>query len=110
MDGLKPRIKVPTTARPGEVMEIRTLISHPMETGYRRDARGNKVPRHIIERFTCEYSGRVVFEAEFGPGIAANPYLAFFVEAVSSGPITFTWRDDRGESWQVTKQIKVESS
>ncbi len=109
MDGLKPRVKIPSSVRAGEAMEVRTLISHPMETGYRRDLQGNKIRRHIIERFTCEYEGQVVFEAEFGPGTAANPYLVFFVKAVNSGPMTFTWRDDRGKTRRTVREVNVVS-
>ncbi|MEX2488442.1 MAG: thiosulfate oxidation carrier complex protein SoxZ [Pseudomonadales bacterium] len=108
MDRLKPRVKIPESAKPDEVMEIRTMISHPMETGYRRNTRGEIIPRHIIDRFTCEYAGQMVFEAKLGPGIAANPYLSFYVKAVSTGPMTLTWHDDRGESQQVVKQVNVE--
>lgn len=110
MDGLRPRIKVPRSATPGEIMEIRTMVSHKMETGYRRNTRGEIVPRHIINRFVCEYAGQVVFEAELGPGIAANPYLSFYVKAVSTGPITFTWQDDRGEVQQEVEQVNIVSS
>lgn len=109
MDELKPRVKVPQSVSAGELMEIRTMVSHKMETGYRRDTQGKIIPRHIIDRFTCEYAGQVVFDAEFGPGIAANPYVSFYVKAVSTGPMTFTWRDDRGETRRLVKQVEVVS-
>ncbi|MBD3649492.1 MAG: thiosulfate oxidation carrier complex protein SoxZ [Pseudomonadales bacterium] len=107
MERLKPRVKIPDRVTPGEVMEVRTLISHPMETGYRRDVYGEKIPRHIINRLSCEYGGQIVFEAEFGPGIAANPYLSFFVRAESSGPMKLTWEDDRGNRRELIKQVNV---
>lgn len=107
MERLKPRVKIPDGVSTGEIMEVRTLISHPMETGYRRDVHGEKIPRHIVNRFTCEYEGEIVFAVEFGPGVAANPYLSFFVRAGSSGPMKFTWRDDRGNRQEVVKQVNV---
>ena len=74
---IAPRIRVPRQASRGEVIEIKTLISHPMETGYRRDVQGQLLPRHIIQTFTCTYNGVEVFRADWHPAIAANPYLAF---------------------------------
>ena len=80
-------IHAPATARKGEVIEIRTLIAHPMETGYRAGADGRTLPRDIIRRFTCRYNGEVVFSAELYPAISANPYLAFNVVANASGTL-----------------------
>ncbi len=89
-------IHTPATARKGEVMEIRTLIAHPMETGYRAGADGRTLPRDILRRFTCRHKGEVVFSAELYPAIAANPYLAFNVVATASGTLDFTWEGDNG--------------
>ena len=82
----QPRIRVPSQARKGEVIEIKTLISHPMETGHRRDTQGQLIPRHIIHTFTCTYNGTEVFRADWHPAVAANPYLAFCTVAAESGP------------------------
>src|SRR5436305_5731116 len=91
-------INVPATAKKGEVVEIRTLIAHPMETGYRAGDDGKVLPRNLIRRFTCRYDGETVFSAELYPAVAANPLLSFYTVATASGPITFTWEGDNGVS------------
>ena len=89
-------INVPKTAQAGEVVTIKTLISHPMETGFRPGADGRIRPRDIITDFTCLYDGETVFRAELFPATAANPYLTFALRATRTGPLTFTWRGDNG--------------
>ena len=89
-------INVPKVARHGELVEIRVLISHLMESGQRRDERGEIIPRDIIYSFVCAYNGEEVLRADFFPAISANPYLAFSTVAQESGSITFTWIDDHG--------------
>lgn len=83
-------------ARRGETVEIRALIAHPMETGYRSGADGARLPRDILRRFTCRLDGEVVFAAELHPAIAANPYLAFPLVVRDAGTLTFTWEGDHG--------------
>ncbi|MFZ1427102.1 MAG: thiosulfate oxidation carrier complex protein SoxZ [Geminicoccaceae bacterium] len=100
-------IKLPETAAPGEVIEIRTLIQHPMETGYRPGPNGRMLPRDIIRRFTCRYDGEVVFSAELHPAIAANPFISFTVVATSTGPVTFTWEGDNDFSQTETATLTV---
>jgi sulfur-oxidizing protein SoxZ len=90
-------INVPRKARPGEVIEIKTLLSHPMETGYRRDNVGSPIPRDIISRFVCTYNGMEVFQADLFPAIAANPFLSFFMVAAESGTLEFRWTDDQAK-------------
>ncbi len=89
-------IKVPPTARRGEIIEIRTLIAHPMETGFRAGAEGQKVSRDLIRRLACRYNGQVVFSAVFHAAVAANPFCAFTTIATESGTLTFTWEGDNG--------------
>lgn len=89
-------IHVPQTARRGEVIEIRALIAHPMESGYRVGPDGRTLPRDIIRRFSCRYDGELVFSATLHPAIAANPYLAFHVVATATGVLSFTWEGDNG--------------
>lgn len=89
-------IEMPGSARRGEVIAVRVLIAHPMETGYRPGADGRVLPRDIIRRFTCRYEGEVVFAAELAPAISANPYLAFHVAATDSGTLEFEWQGDNG--------------
>jgi len=89
-------INAPTTARRGEVIEIRATIGHPMETGYRPGDDGKVLPRNIIRRFTCSYNGEVVFAADLFSAVSANPYLAFHTVATDSGTLTLTWEGDNG--------------
>ena len=103
----KPRIKVPTSAHKGEVIEIKTLISHPMETGLRKDDKGQTIPRKIIKNFTCTYAGRPAFSAELEPAISANPFIAFYVKADQSGLLAFTWTDDDGSVYKAEQQLSV---
>jgi sulfur-oxidizing protein SoxZ len=101
------RISVPKTAAKGEVIEIKTLIQHPMETGFRRDLDGNAIPVHIIERFVCTYNGQEVFRADFHPSIAANPYLTFRTVATESGRLEFIWQGDDGSVYRESAEIEV---
>ena len=89
-------ITMPATAKRGEVIEIRTLIAHPMETGYRTGDDGQILPRNILRRFSCRYDGELVFSADLFPAVAANPYLTFCTVATASGTLEFTWEGDRG--------------
>lgn len=100
-------INLPASIRRGEVIEIRTLINHPMETGYRRDSGGDLLTRDIIRRFTCRYDGEVVFSAELHAAISANPYIAFHTVAVASGLLSFTWEGDNGFAQTETRAITV---
>ena len=101
-------VSVPATARRGEIIEIKTLVAHPMETGFRRTQHGEVIPRDIIGRFVCRYNGTEVFRAEFHPAMAANPSLAFTTVATESGTIEFTWSGDRGYSLTASAAISVE--
>lgn len=101
----KPRIKVPKSAAKGEVVEIKTLISHKMETGLRKDKKGEVIPRQIINKFTCTLNDKLVFSADWHPAISANPYMAFHLRATESGTLTFAWHDDNGETY--TKSAKM---
>jgi len=89
-------IHAPTTARRGEVIEIRTLIAHPMETGFRPGPDGKLLPRDIVRRFTCRYDHELVFSAELYSAVAANPYIAFHTVATASGTLVFSWEGDNG--------------
>jgi len=101
-------INVPPKAKRGDVIEIKTLMSHIMETGYRHTADGAIVPRDIITSFTCRYNGSEIFRAELFPAIAANPFLAFFTVATESGTLDFEWTGDNGFSATATAKITVE--
>jgi sulfur-oxidizing protein SoxZ len=101
-------INVPAKARRGEVIEIKTLIAHPMETGFRVGLAGALIPRDIITRFRCTYDGEEIFRAEFSPAIAANPFLTFFTVATKTGTIAFEWTGDNGFSATEQAPITVE--
>jgi sulfur-oxidizing protein SoxZ len=100
-------LNVPKVAKRGDVIEIKALLQHPMETGYRRDASGAVVPRDIIHTVICTYNGEEVFRAELFPAIAANPFLSFFTVATESGVIALGWTDDHGETQVQTAEISV---
>ncbi|WP_229415845.1 thiosulfate oxidation carrier complex protein SoxZ [Pseudoduganella armeniaca] len=100
-------IHMPASAKAGEIVEIRALIAHPMESGYRPGADGKPVPQDVIRGFTCTYEGEPVFAAELHPAIAANPYLAFFIRASVTGTLEFTWRGDNGFAQTERKTLTV---
>ena len=91
---IKPRIKLPDVIKIGEIIEIKALITHPMETGQRRDASGQLVTRHIIKTFAATFNGQTVFKADLQPGISANPFLAFSMKVVGPGELEVAWTDD----------------
>lgn len=101
------RLAVPDTATPGEVIEIKALIQHPMESGFRRGSRGEVIERNIITQFECQFEGETVFSATFHPAIAANPILTFNMRATQSGTLGFTWTDQYGESWSDQATLTV---
>lgn len=104
----KPRVKVPKKAAAGEVITIKTLISHPMESGQRKDKQGNLVPRKIINKFACEFNGQVVFSCDMDPAVSANPYMEFNAKVNESGTFKFTWVDDDGSVYETENKITVE--
>lgn len=102
-----PRVKVPATAKAGEIVEVKTLVKHDMETGRRKDDAGNLVPKNIIQRFQVDFNGKEVFSVDMSTGIAANPFFAFPFKAVESGTFTFTWIEDSGDKKVETAEMKV---
>lgn len=101
-------IKVPKTARRGEVIEIKTLVSHIMETGFRYSTTGTAIPRDIITELVCRYNGAEIFRADLYPAIAANPFITFFTTATESGTIEFEWTGDNGFAEKASAKIDVE--
>ncbi|MGA7806895.1 thiosulfate oxidation carrier complex protein SoxZ [Bradyrhizobium sp.] len=101
-------INVPHKAKRGDIIEIKALVSHIMETGFRRTAAGDLVPRNIITSFTCRYNGEEIFRADLFPAIAANPFLSFFTIARDSGKFEFEWIGDEGFSETASASISVE--
>ena len=103
----KPRLKLPKDAKKGEIIQIKTLVQHPMETGLRKDANGNAVPRKIINKFSCAFNGKPVFSAALEPAVAANPYLQFTAKIDQGGTFRFTWVDDDGTVTTAEETITV---
>ena len=105
---VKPRIKLDKKeAKKGDIVEVKALVSHIMETGQRKDAQGQTIPRKILNKFTCTVAGKQVFQADFEPAVSANPYIQFKFKAEESGPVVLTWVDDSGEKIVGEEQIKV---
>ena len=105
--GVKPRVKVPKTAAAGETVTLKTLISHKMESGQRKDGDGNLIPRSIINRFTCEFNGKTVIDVTLEPAISTNPYFEFDAVVDAEGEFKFTWYDDDGDVYETAKSIKI---
>ncbi|AFO90961.1 thiosulfate oxidation carrier complex protein SoxZ [Phaeobacter inhibens] len=105
--GVKPRVKVPKKATAGEAVTIKTLISHKMESGQRKDKEGNVIPRSIINRFTCEFNGESVVDVTMEPAISTNPYFQFDATVPEAGDFVFTWYDDDGSVYTEQKSIAI---
>ena len=101
-------INVPRKAKRGDVIEIKTLISHIMETGFRTDQMGKVIPRDIITLFTCEYDGEEIFRANLHQAISANPFITFHTVATESGTFAFQWTGDNGFAQDASAKITVE--
>ena len=101
-------INAPSKAKRGDVIEIKTLIQHPMETGYRHDETGKAIARNIINKFVCTYNGAEVFKADLFPAISANPFITFSTVATESGVLAFNWTSDDGETQTQIVNISVE--
>jgi len=100
-------INVPATAKRGDIIEIKALMSHIMETGYRHTETGEVIPRNIITSFTCRYNGVEVFRADLFPASSANPFISFFTRATESGTLEFKWIGDRGFLETASANISV---
>lgn len=103
----KPRIKIPKKVSAGDVITIKTLVSHKMESGQRKDKEGKTIPRMIINKFSCEFNGTPVFSCDMDPAVAANPYFEFKAKVEESGTFKFTWVDDEGEVTEAEKEVAL---
>ena len=102
----KPRVKAPKKAKAGDIVTIKTLISHKMESGRRKDKKtGKLIPRHIIDTFTAKFNGTPFFTSQWHGAVSANPYLSFTFKAEKSGEFEFIWHDEKGETF--TKKSKI---
>lgn len=107
MPATDPRIKLPDSIKAGDIIEVKTLVRHVMETGNRHDKNGNPIARDIINTFIARFNGGEIFRAEFGPGISANPYLAFQLRVPGPGTIEITWIDDHGVAVSATAPLNL---
>src|SRR5256885_15767628 len=108
MADVKPRIKLDKKeAKKGDIVEVKALVQHVMETGQRKDAQGQTIPRKILNKFTCTVAGQQVFAADFEPAVSANPYIQFKFKATESGPVVLTWTDDDGSKIVGEEKITV---
>lgn len=104
----KPRVKAPKSAKKGDVVTIKTLISHTMETGLRKNKKTGKIiPRRIINKFEAKFDGVEVFTVDLDTAISANPYFQFTMKAIKSGEFEFIWTDDNGETYSKKSKLTV---
>ncbi|SLN32678.1 sulfur oxidation protein SoxZ [Roseivivax jejudonensis] len=106
-ENVTPRVRVPSSASAGETVTIKTLISHQMESGQRKDDAGNTIPRSIINRFVAAFNGETVIDVTMEPAISTNPYFEFQAKIPESGTMSFTWYDDDGSVYEESKEITV---
>ena len=104
---IRALIRLPALARRGEVVEVRVLLQHPMETGYRPGPDGRTLPRHILRRLEARFEGELVFAADLFPAIAANPYVAFTMRATASGTLVLNIEGDGGLVQRETAALAV---
>lgn len=105
----KPRIKIPKEAKKGEIIQIKTLIAHPMESGQRKSPDGKTIPRKIINKFVCEFNGKPVFAAALEPAVSANPYIQFNARIDEAGTFKFSWTDDDGTVVTAEEKITIKA-
>ena len=107
MSSIKPRVKVPKEVSINEIIEIKTLIRHPMHSGRMKDTEGNKIPKQIINAFSAKFNGQEVFKMDLEASISTNPYIVFQYKAKESGTFDFEWLDDNGEKYSISKKMSV---
>lgn len=100
-------VNVPESAAPGEIVDIKVLLQHPMETGFRTGPDGKLVPRNIIHSLRCLYLGEEVFGAKLFPAVTANPFFAFTLVAETTGEVEILWVNDSGEEHRETRTLTV---
>tara|TARA_Y100001968_G_scaffold121434_1_gene110507 strand:- start:397 stop:723 length:327 start_codon:yes stop_codon:yes gene_type:complete len=107
MSSIKPRVKVPKEVSIDEVVEIKTLIRHPMHSGRMKDPEGQIIPRQIINSFIAKFNGKEIFQMDLEPSISTNPYIVFQYKVKESGKFDFEWLDDNGEIYSISKEMTV---
>ena len=107
MSSIKPRVKVPKEVSIDEIVEIKTLIRHPMHSGRMKDPEGQTIPRQIINSFSAKFNGKEVFQMDLEPSISTNPFIVFQYKVKESGTFDFEWIDDNGEKYYISKEMTV---
>jgi sulfur-oxidizing protein SoxZ len=107
MSSIKPRVKVPKEVSIDEIIEIKTLIRHPMHSGRMKDNNGQIIPRQIINSFSAKFNGKEVFQMDLEPSISTNPFIVFQYKVKESGTFDFEWIDDNGEKYYISKEMTV---
>ena len=107
MASVKPRGKVPKEASLGEIIEIKTLLRHPMHSGRMRDTNGNIIPKQIVNKFYVNFNGELIFSMKIEQSISSNPYIVFPFKAMESGTFDFVWIEDTGEKYEMSRKISV---
>ena len=102
------KVRIPARAKKGELIEIKTQVSHDMESGQRKDGDGKPIPRRIITKFTCRWNDEPIISADWHQAVSANPFSSFFAVATASGEIRLTWWDETGEVYDYSHAIVVE--
>ena len=105
--GRNARLIVPTLVRAGEEFQIRLLIQHPMETGFRRDVDGNVLETNLLETLSLDFEGQPVFNALTMNALTANPFLTFVVVIKQSGKFNARWRDMKGNVGSISASVRV---
>ena len=103
----KPRVKIPKSVTAGDVITIKTLVSHKMESGQRKDSDGNTIPRDIINRFEATFNGERVFAVDIDPAVSANPYIEFSAKVEEAGTFKLMWTDDAGEVIELSQDVAL---
>lgn len=106
-EDIKPRVRMPQSAKKGDVIEIKTLVQHAMESGQRKDSQGNTIPRKIINAVSARFNGKEFFSGKLEPAIAVNPYLAFSLRVEEAGTLELAWTDDDGSVYKSQHQVSL---
>ena len=100
-------VTMPASAKKGDIIEIRIIVQHDMESGFRHTETGQRVARDIIRNFLCTYNGVEVFRVELHPGMGANPMIIFTTVATESGTLKFNWSGDNGYASSTSSKLAV---
>ncbi len=107
---LRALLHAPAQARVGDVVEIRATAAHPMETGYRRSAEGELLPRNLLRQVSATFDGQPVFSAEFHAAVSANPYVSFWLRVPGSGQLVVRWAADGGITHELKHDLRASAA